>query len=108
MGYSVRKITLKDNEDPWFPKSSGKWEVVDDTTGKVVYRFRWSHNGDYAEWDNRDFYTGPMSVRISPDGKWVLCVMQTGVNHGIAFAGTLGEKVVRHPLPPTEPQAEEE
>ena len=100
MGYSVRKITLQDNHDPWFPKSSGTWEVVDDDTGEVVYRFEWKHTGDYAEWDDRDFYTGPMDVRISSDGQWVECLMQTGVEHGITFPGQLGERIERHALHP--------
>lgn len=107
MGYSVRKIILRDNEDEWFPKSSGRWEVVDDH-GTVAYKFKWKHTGDHAEWDNRDWYQGPMQVRISADGQWVECVLQTGVKHGISFPGTLGERIERHPLPPVSELPEEE
>ena len=99
MAYSVRRVVLRDNEDPWFPKSNGTWEVVDDETGKVVYRFKWKYSGDRAEWDDRHWWTGPKEVRVSADGKWVECVKQTGVKHGIAFEGTLGEAIERHPLP---------
>ncbi|MCB9933097.1 MAG: hypothetical protein H6841_06730 [Planctomycetes bacterium] len=99
MAYKIERIVEKDNEDPWFPKQQGRWEVRDDA-GKVIYKFKWWFTGDRAEWDDREFWDGPMVVRISTDGKWVECVYQTGVQHGIAFEGTLGEKIERHPLPP--------
>lgn len=99
MGYTVRNITTYDNENPWWPERRGHWEVVDDA-GDVVYSFEWHFNGDKAEWDEREFWQGPRQVRISNDGQWVECVMQTGVEHGFTFPGQTGERVERHPLPP--------
>lgn len=100
MAYLVRKLTTFDNESAWWPERRGCWEVVDEA-GLVVYRFDWTFNGDYAEWDDREFWQGPMLVRISADGHWVECVMQTGVEHGVTFPGHTGERIERHPLPPT-------
>lgn len=99
MTFSVRNITTFDNENPWWPERRGRWEVLDEA-GHVVYRFEWNFNGDYAEWDDREFWQGPMRVRISADGKWVECVMPTGVEHGVTFPGRTGERIERHPLPP--------
>jgi len=99
MAYKIERIVEKDNENPWFPEQQGRWEVRD-SAGKVIYKFKWEFTGDRAEWDDREFWEGPKAVRISTDGKWVECVYQTGVQHGIAFEGTLGEKIERHPLPP--------
>lgn len=107
MGYKILKIVDKDNEDPWFPVRKGRWEVHDDD-GKVLYRFKWKMKGDYAEWDDREWWTGPMEVRISSDGKYVEACYQTGIQHGIAFAGTLGQRVERLPLPPEETWNESE
>ena len=101
MSYKVLKIVDKDNGDEWFPVKQGRWEVHD-ADGNVIYKFKWKMKGDYAEWDDREWWTGPMEVRISEDGKHVEVCYQTGIKHGIAFTDTLGQRVERHPLPPEE------
>jgi hypothetical protein len=96
--YEVREVVTFDNEDGWYPKKRGRWEVVDEN-GQVVMTFKYRYSADNAEWPEREWWQGPKHVRISDDGKFVECVHQTGVQHGVAFEGTLGEKVERHPLP---------
>lgn len=100
MGYTVRKIIDKDNADEWLPRVRGRWEVHD-ADGEIVYQFKWKLKGDNTEWPEREWWQGPMDVRISEDGKWVECYHQSGIKHGIAFEHTLGQRVERHPLPPT-------
>lgn len=98
MSYEIREVVTFDNEDEWYPKKRGRWEVVDES-GRVVMSFKYRFHGDNAEWPEREWWQGPKEVRISDDGRFVECVHQTGVKHGVAFDGTLGEEVRRHPLP---------
>lgn len=101
MRYKVEKIVEKEWGNEWYPQKRGRWEVRDES-GKVVYSFNWKFKGDNAEWPEREWWTGPMEVRISDDGCSVECYYQTGIKHGIAFEHTLGKRMESHPLPPVE------
>jgi hypothetical protein len=101
MAYSVEKIIEKEWGNDWYPQKRGRWEVRDEN-GNVVHSFKWKMKADLGEWPEREWWTGPMDVRISEDGKFVECLHQAGIAHGASFPDTQGQRVERHPLHITE------
>lgn len=91
MGYSVHQVVSKDNGDEYFPERSGRWEVRD-PAGQVVASYKFKYRADLAEWDAREYWTGPKLVRISEDGLCIECVYQQAPNSS-------AERVEATPLP---------